>query len=140
MSATLYGVGLGPGDPDLITRKAARLIENAHVIAYPALAGEASLARSIAADLIPETAREIAMNIPMTVDRGPAQAAYDLAAVAVRAELDAGRDVVVLCEGDPFFYGSFMYLYARLKAEYAIEVVPGVTSMTACASVAGLPL
>ena len=140
MSGTLYGVGLGPGDPDLITRKAARLIENARVIAYPTLAGGTSLARSIAADLIPEDAREIAMDIPMTVERAPAQAAYDAAAVDIRTALDAGEDVVVLCEGDPFFYGSFMYLFARLRADYAVEVVPGVTSVTACAASAAAPL
>ncbi len=137
---TLYGVGLGPGDPDLITRKAARLIETAEVIAYPSLAGGDSLARSIAADLIPDTAREIVMSIPMTRDRAPAQTAYDLGALAIRAELEAGRDVVCLCEGDPFFYGSFMYLHARLKGDFPVEIVPGVTSLTACAARAGMPL
>lgn len=140
MTGTLYGIGLGPGDPDLITRKAARLIEGAAVIAYPALAGADSFARSIAADLVPEDVREIVMNVPMTTARGPAQAAYDLGAVAIAAELEAGRDVVCLCEGDPFFYGSFMYLHARLRDRYTVEVVPGVTSLTACAARAGLPL
>ncbi|MAQ84617.1 MAG: precorrin-2 C(20)-methyltransferase [Maritimibacter sp.] len=137
---TLYGVGLGPGDPDLITRKAARLIETAKVVAYPALAGGDSLARSIAADLIPSTAREIVMSVPMSRDRAPAQTAYDLGALAIRAELEAGRDVVCLCEGDPFFYGSFMYVHARLKADFRTEVVPGVTSLTACAARAEMPL
>ncbi|WP_172300196.1 precorrin-2 C(20)-methyltransferase [Pseudoruegeria sp. HB172150] len=140
MSGTLYGVGLGPGDPELITRKAARLIETARVVAYPALAGSESLARSIAADLIPETAREIVMDIPMTREREPAQAAYDAAASEIRETLKAGDDVVCLCEGDPFFYGSFMYLHARLKGEFAVEVVPGVTSLTACAARAAMPL
>lgn len=140
MSAVLYGVGLGPGDPELITRRAARLIEGAQVVAYPSLAGGQSLARSIAADLIPEGAREIVMNVPMTRERGPAQRAYDLGALAIRAELEAGRDVVCLCEGDPFFYGSFMYLHARLKGDFRVEVVPGVTSLTACAARAAMPL
>ncbi len=137
---TLYGVGLGPGDPGLITRRAAALIEGAEVVAYPALAGGDSLARAIAAELIPEGVREIVMNVPMTRDRAPAQRAYDLGAAAIAAELEAGRDVVCLCEGDPLFYGSFMYIHARLKAAYRVEVVPGVTSLTACAARAGLPL
>ena len=136
----LYGVGLGPGDPELITRKAARLIENARVVAYPALAGEASFARSIAADLIAPGAREIVMDVPMTTAREPAQAAYDDGAARIAAELTAGHGVVCLCEGDPFFYGSFMYLYARLADAFRVEIVPGVTSLTACAARAGLPL
>ena len=140
MSGTLYGVGLGPGDPDLITRKAAALIEGAAVIAYPTLAGAESFARAIATDLIPESAVEIVMDIPMTADRAPAQAAYDVGAERIAQELDQGKDVVCLCEGDPFFYGSFMYLYARLAPRYQTEVVPGVTSLTACAARAGLPL
>ena len=77
MSGTLYGVGLGPGAPDLITLRAARLIEAARVVAYPTLAGGASFARSIAAGLIAPDAREIAMDVPMTVERGPAQAAFE---------------------------------------------------------------
>ena len=140
MTGMMYGVGLGPGDPDLITRRAARLIAGAGVVAYPTLAGAASFARSIAADLIAPDTREIVIDLPMTTDRAPAQAAYDRGAAAIAAELDAGADVVVLCEGDPFFYGSFMYLHARLAPRYAVEVVPGVTSVTACAARAGLPL
>lgn len=140
MSGTLFGVGLGPGDPGLITLRAARLIEGAEVVAYPALAGAPSLARAIAADLIPAGCREIAMQVPMTTERAPAQVAYDAAAAEIAAELDTGRDVVCLCEGDPFFYGSFMYLHARLAPRFAVEVVPGVTSLTACAARAGRPL
>lgn len=140
MSGTVYGIGLGPGDPELMTLKAARLIGSVKVIAYPTLAGGASFARSIAAAYIPEGTREIVMDVPMTVDRAPAQAAYDIGADAIRCALDAGEDVVVLCEGDPFFYGSFMYLFARLKRDYAVKVVPGVTSVTTCAAVAGLPV
>lgn len=140
MTGVLYGVGLGPGAPDLITLRAARLIERAQVVAYPTLAGGASFARSIAADLIAPGAQEIVMDVPMTVERAPAQAAYDAGATAIAATLDAGQDVVCLCEGDPFFYGSFMYLFARLSDRYRVEVVPGVTSVTACAARAGLPL
>lgn len=140
MTGTLYGVGLGPGAPDLMTLRAARLIENAAVIAYPTLAGAASFARSIAADLIPQDAREIVMDVPMSVERAPAQAAYDQGAAQIADALIAGQDVVCLCEGDPFFYGSFMYLHARLKDRFTVKVVPGVTSVTACAAEAGRPL
>ncbi|WP_136636837.1 precorrin-2 C(20)-methyltransferase [Pseudooceanicola onchidii] len=140
MKGRLYCVGLGPGDPELLTLKAARLIAGAGVVAYPALAGGASFARSIAAELIPAGAREIVMDVPMTVERGPAQAAYDTGAAEIAAALDRGLDVVCLCEGDPFFYGSFMYLFARLADRYAVEVVPGVTSVSACAARAGRPL
>ena len=139
-AGTLYGVGLGPGDPDLITRKAARLIENAAIIAYPTLAGGESFARAIAADLIAADAREIVMDVPMTLAREPAQAAYDKGAAEIASVLNSGEDVVCLCEGDPFFYGSFMYLHARLGGRFTVEVVPGVTSLTACAAQAGVPL
>lgn len=140
MAGKLYGVGLGPGDPELMTLKAHRLIAGAAVVAYPALAGGESLARSIAADVIPAGAREIVMNVPMTLARGPAQAAYDAGAAAISEVLSAGQDVVCLCEGDPFFYGSFMYIFARLSGQFEVEVVPGVTSVTACAARAGVPL
>ena len=140
MTGILYGVGVGPGAPDLMTLRAARLIETAHVIAYPTLAGAASFARSIAADLIPAGAVEIVMDVPMSTEREPAQAAYDAGATQIAAALDQGQDVVCLCEGDPFFYGSFMYLHARLSPRYRVEIVPGVTSITACAAVAGVPL
>lgn len=142
MSSTgkLYGVGLGPGDPELITLKAARLIQGADIIAYPAAEGVPSFARSIAADLLAHGPEEIAIEMPMVAERFPAQAIYDEAAEKIASHLEAGRDVVVLCEGDPFFYGSFMYLYARMADRYPVEVVPGVTSVTACAAVAGVPL
>ena len=140
MTGKLYGVGLGPGDPDLMTLRAYRLIAGATVVAYPALAGGDSFARAIAADVIPAAAREIVMDVPMTVDRAPAQAAYDKGAAEIAAALEAGEDVICLCEGDPFFYGSFMYLFARLSERFEVEVVPGVTSITTCAARAGVPL
>lgn len=140
MKGTLYGVGLGPGDPDLITRRAARLIEGAKTVCYPSLEGGDSFARSIAAELIPPGAREIRIDVPMTPDRAPAQAAYDIGAKEISEVLASGEDVVCLCEGDPFFYGSFMYLFARLKRDFEVEIVPGVTSLTACAARAALPL
>lgn len=140
MTGKLYGVGLGPGDPELVTLKAHRLISSAQVIAYPALERGDSFARSIVAEYIPETCTELTISIPMSVARKPAQDAYDAGAAVIAAHLDAGRDVVVLCEGDPFFYGSFMYLFSRLADRYEVEVVPGVTSVTACAAALGRPL
>lgn len=140
MAGKLYGVGLGPGDPELMTLRAHRLISGAQIVAYPTLAGGESFARAIAAQAIAPGAREIVMDVPMSVERPPAQAAYDRGAVEIAGALDEGQDVVCLCEGDPFFYGSFMYLFARLSARYEVEVVPGVTSIAACAARAGRPL
>lgn len=140
MTGKLFGIGLGPGDPELLTLKAHRLISAAKVIAYPTLEGGDSFARAIAADFIPDGCTEIQISIPMSVARKPAQDAYDQGAADIAAHLDTGRDVVVLCEGDPFFYGSFMYLYSRLSDRYTVEVVPGVTSVTTCAAVLGRPL
>ncbi|UWP99971.1 precorrin-2 C(20)-methyltransferase [Aliiroseovarius crassostreae] len=140
MNGTLYGIGLGPGDPELMTLKAARLIAAAKVVAYPALECGNSFARSIAADLIAEGTDEVRIPVPMTVERGPAQAAYDAGAAQIAERLAAGDDVVVLCEGDPFFYGSFMYLFTRLSDCFDCEIVPGVTSITTVAARAQRPL
>ena len=140
VTGTLFGIGLGPGDPGLITRKAAALIKTVPVIAYPTLAGKESFARGIAGDLIPDRVREIAIDVPMTEAREPAQAAYDAGAAEIARALSNGDDVACLCEGDPFVYGSFMYLYARLVDRFRIQVIPGVTSLTACAANAGIPL
>ena len=140
MSGTLYGIGLGPGDPELITLKAARLIRSATTIAYPTLAGGDSFARAIAADLIPTGAKEIRMDVPMSTERAPAQKAYDLGAQEISKILETGENVVCLCEGDPFFYGSFMYLFARLTEAFDVQIIPGVTSVTACAARAAMPL
>ncbi|PZX19097.1 precorrin-2/cobalt-factor-2 C20-methyltransferase [Palleronia aestuarii] len=139
-TGVLWGVGVGPGDPDLITRGAARAIAGARVVAYPTLAGGSSFARAIAADLIADGAREIAIDVPMSRERAPAQAAYDDGAARIAAALDEGEDVVCLCEGDPFFYGSFMYLHARLKARFEIRVIPGVTSVSAASARVARPL
>jgi precorrin-2/cobalt-factor-2 C20-methyltransferase len=140
MTGTLYGVGLGPGDPELMTLKTHRLISSAKVIAYPAPDSGESFARSIAANVIPEGTREIPIIVPMRVDRFPAQEIYDKAAEEIAAILETGQDVVTLCEGDPFFYGSFMYLFERLADRFQIEIVPGVTSLTACAAQLQRPL
>ena len=139
MSGTLYGVGVGPGDPELLTVKAARLIGGAGVIAYPAPLEGDSLARSIAARYIQAGTTEIALRMAFDPARR-ADDVYDAGAEAVAAHLEAGRDVVVLCEGDPFFFGSFVYLFARLKDRFKVVVVPGVASVMACAAVLGHPL
>ncbi|MEM7667816.1 MAG: precorrin-2 C(20)-methyltransferase [Pseudomonadota bacterium] len=140
MTGTLYGIGVGPGDPELITLRAARLISTAGVIAYPAPDSGESFARAIAADLIPADTVEIPMIVPMRVARFPAQDVYASAAQSISAHLTAGRDVCVLCEGDPFFYGSFMYLFSRLADRFPVEIVPGVASLGACAAAFGRPL
>ncbi|MFC3675763.1 precorrin-2 C(20)-methyltransferase [Ferrovibrio xuzhouensis] len=140
MTGTLYGLGIGPGDPELITLKALRLLRAAPVVAWPAPEQGDSLARSIVASHLPGGQTEIAIRMPLTVERFPAQAIYDGAATELAEHLSAGRDVAVLCEGDPFFYGSFMYLFARLAKRFPVEVVPGVSSLTACAAALGHPI
>lgn len=140
MSGTLYGLGIGPGDPELITLKALNILKRVPVLAYPAPDGGDSLARAIVAPLLPGEQIEIVIRMPMVNERFPAQAVYDRAALEIGAHLDEGRDVAVLCEGDPFFYGSFMYLFARMTPRYQVQVVPGVSSLTACASALAAPL
>ncbi|MCZ4280724.1 precorrin-2 C(20)-methyltransferase [Kiloniella laminariae] len=139
-SGKLYGVGIGPGDPELLTLKALRLIQGAPVLAYPAPDVGDSLARSIVADHLPGGQVEYPIRIPMVTERFPAQDVYDKAAEDLSVYLEAGQDVVVLCEGDPFFYGSFMYLFGRMMERFEVEVVPGVSSLMACAAMVGAPL
>jgi precorrin-2/cobalt-factor-2 C20-methyltransferase len=136
----LYGLGIGPGDPELITLKALRLLQAAPVVAYPAPDTGESLARAIVAPYLKGSQTEIAIRVPMVTARFPAQEVYDRAAEDLGAHLEAGRDVAVLCEGDPFFYGSFMYLFGRMAERFPVEVVPGVSSLTACAATLGTPL
>lgn len=140
MSGTLYGVGVGPGAPDLLTLRADRLIRSAKVIAYPAPDTGPSLARQIAVDAIPGTAIEIPMIVPMRTERFPAQDVYSQAAEEISTHLANGTDTVVLCEGDPLFFGSFMYLFARLADKHPVEIVPGVSSLGACAAALKCPL
>ncbi|MFI6484751.1 precorrin-3B C(17)-methyltransferase [Nonomuraea sp. NPDC050663] len=144
----LYGVGLGPGDPELVTVKAARLIGEADVIAYHAARHGRSIARSIALPYMREGQIEELLQYPLTVEttdhpggyQGALDDFYVECAARLAAHLDAGRTVVVLAEGDPLFYGSYMHMHKRLAHRYPTEVVPGVTSVSAAAAVLGRPL
>jgi precorrin-2/cobalt-factor-2 C20-methyltransferase len=137
MTGTLYGIGVGPGDPDLLTVKAVKLIAACPVLAYPAPETGESLARRIASPHIPPGKIEIPIRLPIEIDRHPAREAYDAGATALAHELDSGCDVALLCLGDPLFYGSFMYLQARLAAAHKVAIVPGITSFAASAALAG---
>ncbi|MFL6090643.1 MAG: precorrin-3B C(17)-methyltransferase [Aeromicrobium sp.] len=144
----LYGVGLGPGDPELITRKGARLIGEADVIAYHQGVGKSSNARRIAADLIPAGAIEEVLEYPVTTGTtdhpggyaGALADFYDACAARLAAHLDAGRTVIVLAEGDPMFYGSYMYVHELLRDRYETEVVPGVPAFAAATAALAEPL
>jgi precorrin-2/cobalt-factor-2 C20-methyltransferase len=136
----LLGIGVGPGDPELMTLKAVRYLREVTVVTYVSADGQASLARRIAAVHLPETPRELNLALPMQPLPELAQAAYDEGASRIGAELEQGRDVAVLCEGDPLFYGSFIQLLARLAGQYPTEIVPGVVSFTAAAAAARQPL
>ncbi|WP_424186105.1 precorrin-2 C(20)-methyltransferase [Actinokineospora sp. G85] len=148
MSGTLYGVGLGPGDPELVTVKAARLIQSAGVVAYHSARHGRSIARGLAAPYLRAGQVEEQLVYPLTVETtdhpggyaGAMADFYEAAAARLAAHLDAGRDVVVLAEGDPLFYGSYMHMHKRLCGRYRTEVVPGVTSVSGASAVLGVPL
>lgn len=140
LNGTLYGIGVGPGDAELITLKAHRILKSAKVVAYPAPDDGPSFARSIVAEYLSSSQKEIEIIVPMRVERFPAQDVYDKAAKEISEYLDYGEDVVVLCEGDPFFYGSFMYLFERLSDKYPVEIVPGISSLMASAAALQRPL
>jgi precorrin-2 C20-methyltransferase/precorrin-3B C17-methyltransferase len=148
VSGRLFGVGLGPGDPELVTMKAARLIGAADVIAFHAARHGRSNARAIAEPYLRAGQIEEALIYPVTTEttdhpggyQGAIDEFYAAAAERLAAHLDAGRDVAVLAEGDPFFYGSYMHMHKRLAHRYPTEVVPGVTSVSAAAAVLGRPL
>ncbi|WP_158881023.1 precorrin-2 C(20)-methyltransferase [Amycolatopsis anabasis] len=148
MTGKLSGVGLGPGDAELVTVKAARLISEADVVAYHSARHGRSIARAIAEPYLREGQIEEALIYPVTTEttdhpdgyRGAIDEFYDEAAARLAAHLDAGRNVVVLAEGDPFFYGSYMHMHKRLAHRYPAEVVPGVTSVSAASAALGRPL
>jgi precorrin-2/cobalt-factor-2 C20-methyltransferase len=139
-TGTLHGVGVGPGDPELMTVKAARLINQASVIAYLTANGTESTALNIAKPFLTDKARHIVIDMPMRPEREFSTEAYDSGAARIAQELQHGNDVVMLCEGDPFFYGSFIYVFSRLSSTYDCQVIPGVTALTASAAALGKPL
>jgi precorrin-2/cobalt-factor-2 C20-methyltransferase len=144
----LIGVGVGPGDPELLTLKAMRALGKADVVAHFAKAGYASHSRAIVASHLRAGVTELPLYYPVTTElpkcsagyRGLIRDFYDGAAATIAAQLDAGCTVAVICEGDPLFYGSYMHLHARLAPRFPTEIVAGVTGMSGCWSSAGLPI
>ena len=145
---TLHVIGMGPGDPELLTLKALRLLRAAPVVAFFAKRGRIGHARTIAGEWPRGGAIELRFEYPFTTElpvedlRYGAEMGlfYEACAMEVAGHLDAGRDVALLCEGDPFFFGSAMYLHDRLRHDYPHEAVPGVTGMSGCWSAASLPI
>ena len=143
MNAQFIGLGVGPGDPELITLKAHRLMQNADVVSYLANEQGSSQARDIAQHSLEGSKAgqiEIPVPMPMKNDRTGANQAYDLAANKIRSVIAEGKNVVFLCEGDPLFFGSFSYLLDRLQDEITCAVVPGISSVHAASSALKLPL
>jgi precorrin-2 C20-methyltransferase/precorrin-3B C17-methyltransferase len=148
MRGTLYGVGLGPGDPELVTVKAARLIAAADVIAYHAARHGSSIARAIAEPYLRAGQVEEPLVYPVTTEatdhpggyQGAMAEFYAAAAARLAAHLDAGRDVVLLAEGDPLFFSSYMHMHRRLTARFDAVIVPGVTALAAASAASATPL
>src|SRR6478609_8424405 len=148
MAGTLYGVGLGPGDPELVTVKAVRLIAAADVVAYHSARHGRSVARLIAEPYLRGDQIEEQLVYPVTTETidhpGGYERAieefYEQAAARLMAHLEAGRDVVLLAEGDPLFYSSYMHMHKRIDGRYATQIVPGVTSVSAACAALGMPL
>lgn len=148
VAGKLIGVGVGPGDPELVTIKAVQALQNADVVAHFAKAGNASNARAIVSRFLRPAAMELPLLYPVTTEipasdsqyRTAIQRFFDDSAAAIAAHLDAGRCVAVLSEGDPLFFGSYMHLHVRLTKKYPTEVIPGVTAMSGCWSAAGVSI
>lgn len=146
--ARLIGVGVGPGDPGLLTLNAIAALKEADVVAHFAKAGNASNARTIAASHLKEGVEELPLLYPVTTEIPKEDAAYrdaisnfyDSSAAAVAERLDAGQVVAVIAEGDPLFYGSYMHLHVRLASRYPTEIIAGVTGMSGCWSAIGTPI
>ena len=144
---TLHGVGVGPGDPELVTVRAARLIGSAPVLAYFAKKGRRGHARTIVEPYVRPDTEELPLHYPLTTEMSFADPLYvrevggfyEAAAEALAAHLAAGRDVVLIAEGDPLFYGSSMYLHDRLADRYQTEMVPGAPPFAAAAAATGAP-
>jgi precorrin-2/cobalt-factor-2 C20-methyltransferase len=148
MSGRLYGLGVGPGDPELITVKALRHLKEAPVVAYFVAKGKRGNAFGIIEAHLDDAQTRLPLVYPVTTEalepplcyETIISAFYDESALAIADHLEAGRDVAVICEGDPFFYGSYMYLHDRLAGRFDATVVPGVCSMLGGVAVMGLPL
>lgn len=144
----LFGLGVGPGDPDLVTVRAARVLERVDAVAYFAAVRRPSNARRVVADRLDGRHHEVRLEYPVTTEALPAHVSYetllidfyDAAAKQVAELLEQGADVAVICEGDPFLFGSYMYLHSRLAHRFPTEVVPGVSSILASAVAIGTPL
>ncbi|WP_299859418.1 precorrin-2 C(20)-methyltransferase [uncultured Roseobacter sp.] len=145
---TIYGVGLGPGDPDLMSVRADRLLRNGRHVAFFRKAGRSGQARRIVNGMLHDEVVEFAMEYPVTTEIPVTDPGYNAALSAFYTECtdhlrklaEAGEDVVVLCEGDPFFFGSFMHLYTRLKDVVPVEVVPAITGMSGAWTATGQPV
>jgi precorrin-2/cobalt-factor-2 C20-methyltransferase len=145
---TLHTVGLGPGDPELLTLKAARVLSEAAAVAFFCKRGRAGHARTIAAPHLRRGVEEERLDYPFTTELSVDDPRYllqmgefyEACATRLARRLSAGQDVALLCEGDPFFYGSAMYLFDRLRGRFPAEVVPGVTGMSGCWTQAMLPM
>lgn len=148
MTGTIHGVGLGPGDPDLMSVRADRLVRAARHVAYFRKAGRPGHARTLVDGMLHPEAVEFPLDYPVTTEiplSDPAYAAtlapfYDTCAAHLRALAEGGQDVAVLCEGDPFFYGSFMHLWSRLTPHVPVRVVPAITGMSAAWTASGAPI
>jgi precorrin-2/cobalt-factor-2 C20-methyltransferase len=148
MTGTIYGIGLGPGDQDLMSVKTDRLLRNARHVAFFRKAGRKGQARQIVEGMIPEGAVEFAMEYPVTTEIPLTDPRYNEVLSGFYKEVTdhlialakSGEDVVVLCEGDPFFYGSFMHIYTRVKDVVPVEVVPAITGMSGAWTATGAPI
>ncbi|PCJ34846.1 MAG: precorrin-2 C(20)-methyltransferase [Moraxellaceae bacterium] len=141
--AVFYGVGVGPGDPELITLKACRVIQNADVVVYITNAKGHSVGKTIASDtLLGSKATQITLpiTISMSIERKAINSAYDKAADTIKTLLVQGYDVAFLCEGDPLFFGSFIYLMDRVSPSHQCKVIPGITSVNAASAQLATPL
>ena len=139
--------GLGPGDPELMSVRAFRLVQSARQVAYFRKAGRAGQARRSVEGLLHSEAVEYPMEYPVTTEMPFDSPDYDAALSgfyddwsARLLDLSQGGDVIVLCEGDPFFYGSFMHIYNRLRGKVEVEIIPGITGMSGCWTASGQPI
>ena len=145
---TLHGIGLGPGDPELLTVRAVRLIQTAPVLAYFAKKGSPSTARTIVDSWILPGTEEMPLYYPVTTEISFKSQAYidqlhtfyKVVTEGLAGQLSLGRDVALICEGDPMFYGSFMHIFERLKDHFRISVTAGITGMSGCSASAGQPI